>query len=146
MLIDDVRADRIGALRAKDGLRKDLLGTLIGEATKVNKNPSDAEFVAVVKKFINNANECIRYSDRLPDVKSYIDAREAEIAILNGYLPKQLSTVELTVLVHQYIKVTRDAGEGQVELKDVMKFLKENYAGLYDGAVAAKITKELLTG
>jgi len=48
--------------------------------------------------------------------------------------------------VHQYIKVTRDVGEGQAELKDIMKFLKENYAGLYDGAVAAKIAKELLTG
>ena len=42
MLIETIKADRLAAMKSRDELRKNLLGTLVAAATKDTKAPDDA--------------------------------------------------------------------------------------------------------
>lgn len=130
MLLKKIKADQLTARIAKDSIKTALLTTLIGDAEMVGKNAgretTDDEVVAVIKKFLKNNLEFQKHVTN--------DDLTTEQAILESYLPKQLTTGELIEII------TNNFGD---ELKSkkgaIMKFLKENYAGLYDGATAAKV-------
>ena len=66
------------------------------------------------------------------DVSSY----EKEKAILEVYLPKQLTPAEIEAFIIEYV---RDGGKPAA-----MKALKENYAGQYDGKIASTIIDNLI--
>ena len=59
MLIDTVRADRLAAMKARDELKKDLLGTLFAAAAKDSKTPDDASVVRTVRAFLKALDETI---------------------------------------------------------------------------------------
>lgn len=130
MLLKKIKADQLAARIAKNSIKTALLTTLIGDAEMVGKNASrdttDDEVVAVIKKFLKNNLEFQKHVTN--------DDLTTEQKILESYLPKQLTTDELIEII------TNNFGD---ELKSkkgaIMKFLKENYAGLYDGSVAAKV-------
>lgn len=92
MLIDRIKADRIEAMKARDELRKNLLGTLIAAASKDTKTPDDATVVKAARSFEKALDETIALLTR----KS-LDAgqQQAEKAILAAYLPQTLSEAEL---------------------------------------------------
>ena len=106
--------------------------TLLGEATAIGKNAgnretTDDEVVSVIKKFIKNINETVTaLVSRNEDASTYIAERE----ILERYLPKQLNEAELFKLA-----------ASQESMPAFMKFLKENYAGQYDGKLASTVAK-----
>lgn len=60
-----------------------------------------------------------------------------EIEILEYYLPKQLTDFELEEIINSLIKDGSDKGA-------IMKYLKDNVAGQYDGKKAASIIDLLL--
>lgn len=130
MLLQQIKVDQLAARITKDSIKTALLTTLIGDAEMVGKNASrattDDEVVAVIKKFLKNNLEFQKHVTN--------DNLTTEQLILESYLPKQLTTDELIEII------TNNFGD---ELKSkkgaIMKFLKENYAGLYDGATAAKV-------
>ena len=71
-----------------------------------------------------------------------VDAANAEIAVLQGYLPEQLSDEELTALVRETI-----AEVSAVSMKDmgkVMGALRAKYAGQMDFGKASGLIKSLL--
>lgn len=119
----------------KEGLTEaSLLTTLLGEATMIGKNDgnretTDAEVIAVVKKFIKNIDETIA---ALEDRGQHIDAFEQERVVLTRFLPKQLSESDL-IEVAKY----------QENMPSFMKHLKENFAGQYDGKLAATVAKKV---
>jgi uncharacterized protein YqeY len=62
----------------------------------------------------------------------------AEIAIIEEFLPKQLSADALEKILSDYKTSTPGAVMGTA-----MKFLKEKYAGQYDGKSASEIAKKV---
>ncbi len=69
---------------------------------------------------------------------------KGEIAIIERFLPKQMTAAELDSAVRDTIKETGAAG-----IKDmgkVMAALKTKYAGQLDPAAASQAVKKLLTG
>ena len=138
-LLSNIRTD-LFKLR-KEGTSKEaisLLTTLYSEAANVGLNDfkresTDAEVSAVIKKFIKNIDECITVgTSKGVDVSSY----EKEKAILEVYLPKQLTPAEIEAFIIEYV---RDGGKPAA-----MKALKENYAGQYDGKIASTIIDNLI--
>lgn len=126
-LIEKIRAEQLEARKSRDTIRAALLTTLLGEVGLVAKNAgrtdaTDEEVIATVKKFIKN-NESIGEGIRHV-------THDAELHILDGYLPQQLSREELVAL-----RVAMD----HPNKGDWMKFLKENYAGRYDGKLASEV-------
>lgn len=132
LLVEQIRADSIAARKARtDIIKSTLLVTLLGEVVKFgkdkgNRDTTDSEAQEVIRKFVKGATEVMAIAT---------DGRRtqaaAELVILNGYLPKQLTDAELYGVVCEEITVF-----GAANLGVVMKGLKAKYAGLYDGAKA----------
>lgn len=121
----------IQAKRDKDTLKSSLLVTLLAEAERVGKDAgnrmsTDEEVSAVIKKFIKNMDETLKFTS------SENILREKEILL--GYLPKQLTKEELETIIKASALTT---------VPEVMKFLKQNHAGVFDGKMASDITKNL---
>ena len=137
--MNEIRAKQLEARKTKSSLAA-LYTTLLGEAAAVGKNAgnretTDAEVMAVVKKFIKGLDETVMAlckSVQTTEVELAIDIAAAERAILEEFLPKQLTEDEL-----------HDMATGRGSMPDFMKYLKENYAGQYDGKLAATVAKSV---
>jgi uncharacterized protein YqeY len=149
-LLSDIKAKQLEARKARNAVASSLLTTLIGEASMPGKNDgnresTDAEVIAVVKKFIKNAKETLAH---LENKVEYVDVVEVcmpdiikdEIAILETFLPKQLSDLELRGVIAELIA----SAEVKPNMGTIMSALKTQYEGRYDGGAASKHAKELL--
>jgi uncharacterized protein YqeY len=130
-LLATLKADKIKAMKARNSFVSVLLATVIGEVeTKSKKNGrelTDAEIVAIIKKFLEGVNDCIsRSQDGKEKDHSYV-----EKTILEGYMPKQLSGEELN---HILISLAL-AEKGPLVTGKVMAHFKEVYPGRYDGKI-----------
>jgi len=128
MLIDVLTAALNAARKNRDGFSTLTLSTIVGDlksnAVVVNgqKVVEDDKVVAYLKKFIKGIDETLSVRDS-EDLR-----RQREIVV--DFLPTQLTEQQLVDLV-----------TGNLSLAEYMKFLKDNYAGLYDGKLAASVWK-----
>jgi uncharacterized protein YqeY len=134
-LIEQIRADRIVAFKAKENIKKNVLGCLIGDATKIDKEPEEAFVLSIIKKFIDGAKFVMEKCD--PKEYEYYQA-SMEIDILESYRPKQLTEGEIQAVV------TRCVAEGKNTMKDIIADFKTNYEGQYDGKLVSDIAKKVL--
>jgi uncharacterized protein YqeY len=139
-ILEQIRADQLTARKAKDALSASLLTTLIGEATKITDEDfkkgqtavTDEKVIATLKKFLKNAQDTKLALGDDPRAET----TEREIALLNNYLPQQMSEADLAKVIAEFRAATPDANMGSI-----MAHLKANYAGLYDGKVASQLAK-----
>lgn len=136
-LIEIIKQDQLNARKEKLVIKSSILTTLIGEAEMVGKNDgnrqsTDEEVVKVIKKFIKNIDDTLNVVSE-GSVTSLI----AERVILESYLPKQLTAEDIVrILSENYPSNPPTKAVG-------MKFLKENYAGRYDGKLASQVIDSL---
>ncbi len=139
MLEDKLYKDYVEAMKAKNREKSDFLSFVRAELknTAINLKKDkleDAEVLGVLKKQkkqLEEAKETIKDGQRE-------EARQAlvkEIAILEEYLPKQLSDSELTAVIEQVIKDTSAAS-----MKDMGKVMKEVVAKVGAAADSKKIS------
>lgn len=131
-LIEQIRQKQIQA-RKERSADASLLTTLLGEAEMVGKNagnraPTDEEVVTVIKKFIKNIDETLAVIKH-PEASAQL---VGEKAALEKFLPKQLDEDTLRM-------ITKNCKD----LPDFMRYLKQEYAGRYDGKLASTIAKEV---
>ena len=69
---------------------------------------------------------------------------EAELAVLEGYLPEQLGDEELRAIVERAVATTGAAGMAQ--MGQVMKVAQGEVAGRADGGRVAAVVKQVLAG
>ena len=144
-LKDTITADMKDAMRAKD---KDTLGTirLVQAAIKQREvderiELDDSQVLAVLDKMVKQRRDSIKqYRDA---GREELAAREeAEISIIQKYLPAALSEAEIDALIEEAI-----AGSGAQSMQDmgkVMGQLKPRLQGRADmGAVSARIKARL---
>ena len=139
-LIQTIKAAQLQA-RKNRSFSVPVLTTLIGEADAVGKNNgnrevTDVEVVAMIKKFVKNLDEVIKVST---EGSSAHGAALAEKGVLETFLPEQISEDELKDIITAIVEASEKPNVGQV-----MKELKLKYDGQYDGAVASKLIKERL--
>ncbi len=136
-LLDQIKQDQLTARKSKDVITSSILTTLIGEASIIGKNDgnresTDSEVTATIQKFVKNINETLSVQPN--------PTLESERAILEKYLPTQLTYDQLYAILKQW--VITDSIENMGEL---MKKLKTDYNGQYDGKEASTIIKQLLS-
>jgi hypothetical protein len=151
-LLSRIKADQLQARKAKDTIQASLLTTLIGEAEAVGKNDgnretTDSEVVAMIKKFLKNTNELLAvFPKPIPDhdLKQIAACNVAsqEKLILEAYLPTQYTGTGLQSIVAASIQLV--GASTAKDMGKVMKDLKTRYDGQYDGSEASKVIKELL--
>lgn len=141
MLISTLQKDLLTARKAREPIATGLLTALVGEAAMVGKNAgnrtsTDEEVLAVVRKFIKNAEETATRLDKMGTDSSVI---RKEIEILTNYLPVQKTPDELRLIIKNII-----AGSSSANMGVIMKELKDGWAGQYDAKLASGIVKEML--
>jgi len=101
----------------------------------------DAQVLSVLEKMIKQRKESL-VQFQAGNRQDLVDKESAEITLLQGYLPAQLSDTELDTLIQEAITATGAAG-----IKDmgkVMGLIKGKAQGRADmGAVGAKIKARL---
>ena len=137
------------ALKAKD---KSMYPTLrlvvsaikdaeIAARTKGQKEMSDSDIMAILKKMIKQRNEsCEVY--KKAGRNELLDNETNEIKVISNFLPKQLSEEETKKLCQEAIK-----SSGASSMKDmgkVMGILKSKHADTLDFSKVSSIIKELL--
>lgn len=126
-LKEKIIEDRKSAMLNRDTEKKLVLGTLLGELDRLNKNPSDAEVISTIKKMLDN---------------NTLSNATHENKHLIVYLPELMSVKEIDSIISKYIEE-----HGLTNIKSmglVMNFLKTNYTGQYNGKIASEIIKEKL--
>lgn len=98
----------------------------------------DAEVLSILQKMIKQRQESVEMYKKgaRPDL---VKQEEEEIAIISGYLPKQMSDAEMTSAIEAAIKDT--AAAGMKDMGKVIGALRAKYAGQMDFGKASGIVK-----
>lgn len=131
-------ADRLGALRM---LKSSLKYAVIEKGAAAEAGLADADVMAVIRKRIKQCQDAIE--GFVKGGRAEQAAREqAEITLLEAYLPASLSSEELATLVRNAIAETGATGKAQMGA--VMKAVMARAAGRTDGkAVNVEVLKQL---
>ena len=113
----------------------------IASRTKGQKEMSDSELTAILKKMIKQRNEsCEVY--KKAGRSELLENEIKEIDVISAFLPKQLSNEETKKICEEAIK-----SSGASSIKDmgkVMGILKSKHAGTLDFSKVSSMIKELL--
>jgi uncharacterized protein YqeY len=132
--MEKIKADQLSFRKQRQTVEASVLTTLIGEASAIGKNKgnretTDAEVVAVVKKFIDNNNGTIKL---LVGDQEQTEILVKENAALQVYLPKQMSDEEIRAALATCSK----------ELGKIMTHFKTAFPGMYDAGKVSTLAKE----
>ena len=151
MLRDDINNAVKEAMKAKDERKLSTLrmvnSTLKNadiEARGQGKPPlSDGDLLGVLQKMIKQRQESVELYDKGGRAELAAQERE-EIAIISGYLPKQMSEDDVKAAIAATIA---DSGaNGIKDMGKVIGALKAKYAGQMDFGKASALVKAALTG
>jgi len=135
------------ALRSGDDLRKRVLRMTLAAIKQIEIDKrltlDDAAVMAIVQKEIKSRRESIADAERAnrPDL---VAASQDEITLLESFLPKALTPLELEDLARQAIAEAGAASPAQ--MGQVMKLLMPRLQGRASGDAASQAVRKLLAG
>jgi uncharacterized protein YqeY len=134
------------AMRQKDEARKRTLRMVLTaiklQEVEVGRELEDADVHAILQKEAKKRHETLEELTRI-ERPELMAAEQAELAILNGYLPHQLGREEIAELARQVIA---DLGaEGPRQMGQVMRALMPQVKGQADGKLVNQVVRELLS-
>jgi len=133
------------AMRANDDVARRTTRMVLAaiKLAEVEKQASldDATVMGLLQKEIKNRREAIEEA-RKANRDDLIGENEAEIKVLEGFLPKAMSPEELRSLVQAAIEETGAVAPG--DMGKVMKALMPKVAGRAAGDQVSSMVKELL--
>jgi len=141
-----IDADLKQAMRAQDTIAKLALRavkTALTEASKSGSNHSltDDQVMAVIQREAKRRREAAGEYDKV-GATVQADQERAELAVLENYLPRQMSEAEVEVLARTAIAET---GATSVrDLNKVMPVMISRVAGRADGKVVSQVVRRLL--
>jgi uncharacterized protein YqeY len=151
MLRDDINNAVKEAMKAKDERKLSTLRMVNStiknadiEARGQGKPPlSDGDLLSLLQKMIKQRQESVELYDKGGRAE-LADQERAEIAVIQAYLPQQMSDDEVKAAIAATISESGAAG-----IKDMGKVigaLKAKYAGQMDFGKASGMVKAALTG
>ncbi len=148
-LKERLEADLREAMRARDQRRMSVIRLLRAAISNFDiartdrKNPqfgqpiTEEDYVAVVRKELNQRREALEFAKKAnrPDL---IEKEEAELAMVEEYLPRQLSREEIRLEVEPLV-----AEHGR-DFKKVMPQAAQKLRGRADGRLVNEVVRELV--
>jgi uncharacterized protein YqeY len=111
------------------------------DARPSGKEVTEADILSMLQGMIKQRQESLKiFRDNKRD--DLADKEAAEIAVIEKYLPKQMSDAEVAAVVDKLIKETGAAS--QKDMGKVMGALKSQYAGQLDMGKAGAVVKQKL--
>lgn len=134
-------------MKAKDGNRVSVLRFLLSSIQNREIAKKDAlgddevlEEITSAAKKRRESMEAFKEGDRM----DLVEKEEAELVILQEYLPEQLSPDEIRSMVQEVVQST-----GAISASDIGKVMKElmpQVRGKADGKLVNEIVREVLSG
>jgi uncharacterized protein YqeY len=140
MIKEQINKDYMTAFKAKNTVAKNLLSVVKGEIQTIEKNTgvenmSDEDVLKILIKTSKSLNETIKSLSPIDGKGEDIVQAVVELAIIQGYLPKQMSKDEVSE------KVTELLNSGITNIGAIMK----EFATLpADKKIVSEILKEII--
>jgi hypothetical protein len=144
-LKDRINEDMKTALRAKDAARLSAIRMLLAAIKQKEVDDrivaDDSAVIAIVEKLIKQRRDSIEQFAKAGRT-DLVDKERAELELLSGYLPRQLSEAELVAAIDAAIA---EAGAtGPQAMGKVMGLLRPRIAGRADMGRASALVKSRL--
>jgi len=142
---DEMKAALLGGNRFLGDTLRNLSAAILDEEVKQNKRDdglSDEAVEKVIAREIKKRRESAaiyRENDRV----DLAEPEEKEMAILQAYLPEQMTEVELQQLINE--KIVKLGVSDLRSMGQVVGAVKAAAGSKADGAVVAKLVKQALT-
>lgn len=148
-LKDRLRADLTTAIKARDDVRSSTLRMVLTAVTnaevagKVARELTDEDILTVLAAEAKKRREAaVAFEEG--DRKESAAKERAEAAVIQDYLPEQLSVEEIAVIVTAAVEQVGAAGAGPKAMGQVMGVVQPQVKGRADGAaVAAEVRRQL---
>ncbi len=144
--IDRLNEDVKTAMKSGDTLKRDTLRMLSAalKNAKIEKMGAldDAECLAVVRSNVKSRKDSAEQY-RAANRVDLAEKEEAEIRMLEGYLPKQLDEAATRALLQQVI--AESGVTGKAGLGTVMKAIMAKHRDVVEGKLVQKLLGELLS-
>lgn len=146
-LFDKISEDIKSAMKARDKVRLDTLRNIkkvfleAKTAPGANDTLSDADALKILQKLAKQGRETAKtYTDaNRPDLAA---EEAAQAAVIEEYLPRQLSEEEIAVAVREIIATT--GAQSMKDMGRVMGLASKQLAGKADGRAISAVVKQLL--
>jgi uncharacterized protein YqeY len=151
MLRDDINKALTEAMKARNERTVSTLRMINAglknadiEARGAGKPPlGDAEVLPLLQKMIKQRQESVELYQK-GGRADLVKQEQEEIAIISGYLPKQMSDAEMAAAIEATIAETGAAG--MKDMGKVIGSLRGKYAGQMDMGKASGLVKAKLSG
>jgi uncharacterized protein YqeY len=149
-LKDQIQKDLTDSIRAKDSLRSGTLRMVLSAITneevsgKEAKILTDQDLITVLNREAKKRKEA---STAYVDAKrqDLADKEDAELAIIQNYLPEALSAEQLAQIIADAVSQVKAAGQsGPSAMGAVMKIVTPQVTGRSDGGQVAAAVKSAL--
>ena len=144
-LFDTIQSDMYAAMKSGDkhktGTLRVALSTLKDKKIEKREDLTDVEAIKIIQNLVKQRKEAadIYKQNGRNDL---MENENAELEILNAYLPQMMSEDDLRILVK---KVVEDTGASSLsDIGKVMPEVMKQSAGKADGKMAQSIVRELL--
>ena len=147
MLFDQISKDIVAAMKAKDKVRLEALRNIKKLFLEAKTAPgagdelADADALKILAKLAKQGKDAaaiFRERNR-PDLA---EGEEAQVAVIEEYLPKPLSEEELAAQLREIIAEVGAAGPK--DMGKVMGVATKRFAGRADGKVVSTLVRQLL--
>jgi uncharacterized protein YqeY len=150
MIRDEIKAALTAAMKAGDKARTGTLRLILSSVknrdietrTATASGDDDALVSEVLQKMIKQRRESILLYEQ-GGRQELADAEKAEVAVIEGFLPKQMGEEEAAAAIDAVVRET-----GATSLKDmgrVMALVKDRHAGELDMSKASAMVKARLS-
>ncbi len=144
-LLKQLRKDNMQAMKEHDTVKKAVLGMVISGIALGEKEKgvelSKADELTYVQRELKQTRDAL---DQTPsDRADLIEETKKKIAILESYLPKQLTEEEITEAI-QKILVDKGLEATKKSQGPIMKEIMANYKGQVDGKLVNKVLSTIL--
>jgi hypothetical protein len=144
-LLDTIQSDMYAAMKSGDkhktGTLRVALSKLKDKKIEKREDLSDVEALKIIQNLVKQRKEAADiYKEN--GRNDLMENENAELEILNAYLPKMMSEDDLRVLVKKVVEET--GASGLSDIGKVMPEVMKQSAGKADGKMAQSIVRELL--
>lgn len=134
------------AMKARDDLRLSAVRMIRSQVKnreiEQRRELDDQGIIEVISTLVKQRRESIRLYQE-GNRQDLVDKEEAELSVLLGFLPAQLSAAEIDELVSRVI--TETGAQGARDMGKVMKALTPLTAGRADGKAVSEAVKRQLS-
>ena len=144
-IFDTIQSDMYAAMKSGDkhktGTLRIALSTLKDKKIEKREDLTDVEAIKIIQNLVKQRKEAADiYKEN--GRNDLMDNENAELEILNTYLPQMMSEEDLRILIKKVVEDT-----GALNLSDIGKVMPEvmkQSAGKADGKMAQSIVRDLL--